>query len=455
MTNGAPARVLTLFDCIAIVVGIVIGASIFRLPSIVAGQVGDDGLILLVWFIGGVISFIGALCYAELATAFPSAGGEYHFLTRAFGPRVGFMFTWARMSVIQTGSMAFLAYVFGDYAGQLVSLGPYGSSVYAVAAVAGLTWLNIAGVHQTRAAQKLLTAITVLGLGFVIALGLVYLTQGSAPVSEVSAAGGGFSPAVLGSSLIFVLLTYGGWNEAAYVSAEMRGPPRVMVRALLFSIGIITVLYVAVNFIYLKVLGTAAVAASDAVAVDLLETLIGPAGGKVVAALVLVLVLASLNVTIITGARTNYALGRDVPMFAFLGTWSAKGGAPVRALLFQGAIALGLVLLGTLNRGGVETIVDYLAPVFWIFFFLTGVSLFVLRRKEPAAPRPFRVPFYPLTPMLFCLTGAYLLYSSLAYTGAGALAGVAVLAVGLPFMIVAERRSSDTGKVKASINTQS
>lgn len=439
MSTGAPARVLTLFDCVAIVVGIVIGASIFRLPSIVAGQVGDDGLILLVWLLGGAISFIGALCYAELATAFPSTGGEYHFLSRAFGPRVGFMFTWARMSVIQTGSIAFLAYVFGDYAGQLVPLGTYSASLYAVAAVAGFTWLNIVGVHQTRAVQKGLTLITVLGLVLVVVLGVAHIAQFGAPVPSVSSTSGEFSSAVLGSALIFVLLTYGGWNEAAYVSAEMRGPPRVMVRALLLGIGIITVIYVAVNFVYLKVLGTAAVAASDAVAVDLLETLVGPAGGKVVAALVLVLVSASLNVTIITGARTNYALGRDVPMFAFLGTWSAKGGAPVRALLFQGAIALGLVLLGTLKRSGVATIVDYLAPVFWVFFFLTGVSLFVLRWKEPTTPRPFRVPFYPLTPVLFCLTCAYLLYSSLAYTGYGALAGVAVLAAGLPFMLLARR----------------
>ena len=171
MSEGAPQKVLTLYDCVAIVVGIVIGASIFRLPSIVAGQVGDDGLILLVWVLGGAISLIGALCYAELATAFPSTGGEYHFLTRAFGPRVGFMFTWARMTVVQTGSIAFLAYVFGDYASQLMPLGSYSASIYALLAVIAFTWLNIAGVHQTRAAQKALTSITVLGLVLIIAVG--------------------------------------------------------------------------------------------------------------------------------------------------------------------------------------------------------------------------------------------------------------------------------------------
>ncbi len=447
--RGAPQRVLTLFDCVAIVVGIVIGASIFRLPSIVAGQVGDDGLILLVWLLGGVISFIGALCYAELTTAFPSTGGEYHFLTRAFGLRVGFMFTWARMTVIQTGSIAFLAYVFGDYAGQIVPLGIYESSIYAVLAVVTFTWLNIAGVHQTRAVQKVLTSITVLGLVLVVGVGLTHVAQ-FGPAPAAASANNGFSSAVLGSSLIFVLLTYGGWNEAAYVSAETRGGPRSMAGALFVGIGIITAVYVLVNFIYLKVLGTAAVAASDAIAVDLMEILVGPAGGKLAAALVLVLVLASLNVTIITGARTNYALGRDVAMFAFLGHWSAKSGAPVRALLFQGAISLGLVFLGALNRGGVATMVDYLAPVFWFFFLLIGTSLFVLRSKEPDALRPFRVPLYPLTPALFCLTSAYLLYSSLTYTGFGALVGVLVLAAGMPFLIIARRSFADDEKAAAA-----
>lgn len=437
MSDSSPQKVLSLFDCVAIVVGIVIGASIFRLPSIVASQVGDDGLILLVWLLGGVISLIGALCYAELATTFPSTGGEYHFLTRAFGPRLGFMFTWARMTVIQTGSIAFLAYVFGDYASQLLSFGAYSASIYAVLAVVGFTWLNVAGVHQTRTVQKVLASITVLGLFLVIAIGLVHIFQFAPPLQQASAAPVPFSSAVLGSSLIFVLLTYGGWNEAAYVSAEVRGGPRSMVRALLVGIGLITTIYVAVNFIYLKVLGTATVAASEAVAVDLMTALLGPAGGVFTAVLVLVLVLASLNVTIITGARTNYALGRDVATFSFLGKWSAKGGAPVPALLFQGAISLGLVLLSVLNRGGVQTIVDYLSPVFWFFFLLTGASLFVLRFREPEASRPFRVPLYPLIPAVFCLTSGYLLYSSLAYTGVGALAGVAVLATGIPFLIIA------------------
>ena len=218
--------------------------------------------------------------------------------------------------------------------------------------------------------------------------------------------------------MVFVLLTYGGWNEAAYVSAEVhRG--RDIVRALVWSLVAVTVLYVLVNWAYLRGLGLAGVAGSRAVAADLLERAVGPAGGRLVGALIAVCALTSANAAVFTGARTAYALGRDFRAFAFLGRWRAGPRTPGNAVLAQGAVALALVLFGASTRHGFETMVEYTAPVFWLFFMLTGVSLVVLRRKEPAMPRPFRVPLYPLTPLLFSATCAYLLYASLAYAGAG------------------------------------
>lgn len=433
-SEGAPKQVLSLFDGIAIIVGLVIGVGIFRLPSLVAGIAGDETTILLVWLLGGVISLIGALCYAELSTAYPSTGGEYHFLTRAFGPNVGFMFAWARLTVVQTGSMALLAYVFGDYLNTLVSLGDNGAMIYAVLAVIALTGLNVSGIHQTRAAQKILASLAILGLIIVILAGFI-LDAPAPPPSEPVATS--FSSAVLGSALILVLLTYGGWNEAAYVSAEVRDGRRNISRALLLSIGIITLIYLAVNVVYLKVLGVAGVAGSKAVAADVMRAVLGEGGALFITVLILIKALASLNVTIFTGARTNYALGRDFPLFSFLHHWSARGGAPVTALLFQGAVALGLIVLG--SQQGVQTAVDYLSPVFWLFFLLTGITLFILRRREPDADRPFRVPLYPLTPLLFCLTCAYMLYSSIMYAGTGALAGLGILALGVPFLFFARR----------------
>jgi amino acid transporter len=385
---------------------------------------------------------VGALCYAELVTAYPNTGGEYHFLTRAYGPNVGFMFAWARMTVVQTGSIALLAYIFGDYASQLLPLGTYGPTVYAIAAVIAITLLNIVGIQETRRVQNVLATATILGLVCVIGAGLIHMVGATQSEAAPAAAASPLSSAVIGSSLIFVLLTYGGWNEAAYVSAEVRGGPRNMVRALLLSIGLITLLYVAVNLVYVQVLGVDGVAKSEAVASDVMRAVLGPPGAVLIAGLIVIKTLASVNVTIFTGARTNYALGRDFPLFSFLAHWSASGGAPVRALVFQAAIALALILLGAANRQGIQTVVDYLSPVFWFFFLLVGISLFLFRRREPDHPRRFKVPLYPLTPAVFCLTCAYLLYSSLSYTGFGALAGVGVLALGVPVLVFARRRST-------------
>lgn len=436
---GAPRPTLTVRDAVAIIVGIVVGAGIFRTPAVVAANAPNETIVLLAWVLGGIVSCVGALCYAELATAYPHAGGDYHFLTRAYGKPVSFLFAWARLSVIQTGSIALLAFVFGDYASQLFALGPNSTALYAVLMVVGLTVLNIAGVRQGTGTQNVLTTVEVLGVLLVIAAGVSVVSIPGAPRAEAAPAGASSS---FGLMMVFVLLTYGGWNEAAYVSAELRDSRRAMVRSLVRSILLITVLYVVANWAYLRALGLEGTAGSSAVAADVLRRALGEQGAAVISVLVAIAALTSANASVFTGARTNYAWGRDVPRFAFLGRWSDRAGTPTGGLLVQGAVALLLVVLGTLTRNGFETIVEYTAPVFWFFFLLAGIALFVLRRRDPDAPRPFRVPLYPWTPLLFCLTSAYLLYSSLAYTGVGALVGVAVLGAGaLMLAAIRPRRS--------------
>jgi amino acid transporter len=414
------------------IVGIVVGSGIFRLPTFVAGNVDSSTLFLSLWVAGGVISFVGALVYSELASAFPSAGGDYHFLMRAYGRPVAFLFAWARMTVMQTGSIALVAFVFGDYATQLVALGPFGSSIYAAAAIVGLTALNMVGTWQGKWAQNLLTILIAVGL-----LGVVALSLGTPPSPPNE---GATTTVTVGAAMILVLLTYGGWNEAAYLSGEIRDVRRNMVRALLFGIGIVTLIYVAVNYAYVRTLGLDGVRKSEAVGADLMRATLGEGGAVLLSVLVSAAALSTLNATIFTGARTNYALGRDFPMFGYLGRWKLRGETPANALLVQGAIALGLVILGTgLARGGIQTMVDYTAPVFWFFFLMTGIALFVLRRQTPESPDPFRVPLYPVTPLLFCGTCVYMLYSSLTFTGPGAAIGVAIVLVGLPVFLFASR----------------
>jgi basic amino acid/polyamine antiporter, APA family len=434
--TSMPKRTLSVTDAVLIIIGVVIGAGIFKTPALVAAQAASMEGAMLFWLAGGVISLLGALCYAELATAYPDAGGEYHFLTRAFGSAPGFLFAWARMMVIQTGSIAMLAFLVGDYLSQVHSLGGYSSSQYAAMIIVLLTAINIAGIHQGKWMQRVLIGTLVFGLLFIIGTGLVAPASVGMTEAENSRQGVG-GAAALGQAMIFVLLTYGGWNEAAYLSAEVRQNRGNMLRVLLTSIGIITAIYLLVNAVLLKSLGLVAVASSEAVAADLMRLVVGENGVVFISVLIAVAAVSTMNATIITGARTNYALGRDFFIFRALGRWRERGGTPVNALLAQGAIALALVLLGTGTRSGFQTMVEYTAPVFWLFFLLTGISLLVLRWREPALARPFRVPLYPLIPLLFIAVCLGMFISSLAYTGRGALVGVIVLISGIPLLVLA------------------
>jgi amino acid transporter len=240
--------------------------------------------------------------------------------------------------------------------------------------------------------------------------------------------------------MIFVLFTYGGWNDAAYISAEVKDPKRNMSRALILSISIVTVLSVLVNLAYFRGLGFDAVVRSDAVAADLLKRVWGEFGEKLISIMIAIAALTSVNGSIIVGARSNYALGRDWPILGWLGHWDARHGSPRNATLAQGAIALALVLLGAIQKTGFKGLVEFTAPVFWAFFLLTGISLFVLRWRDSATERPFRVPGYPLLPLVFVAACAYLLYSSIDYHGRNAVVGVAVLAVGALVLLLARWR---------------
>ncbi|VEP16841.1 Amino acid permease [Hyella patelloides LEGE 07179] len=421
---------LTVLDAVALIVGMVIGAGIFETPALVAMNAGSSGVALLIWFLGGAISLVGTLCYAELATAYPHPGGSYYYFQRAFGNNIAFLFAWARLTVMQTGSIVLLAFVFGDYASEIYRLGDYSSSMYAAIAIILFSGLNFLGIKQGKWMQNCLALAQVLGLLLVIVVGLVFSPSSIQPEPLSSS-----NQTNLGLALVFVLLTYGGWNEAAHISAELRNVRRNMSRSLLWSIGAIALLYLLINFAYLHGLGFSGTIASKAVAADLMRTTIGSWGVVSISLLVAVATLCSLNATIFTGARTNYALGNDFRLFAWLGHWETRRKTPTNALLVQCAIALLLVLLGTLTRNGFETMVEYTTPVFWFFFLLTGISLFVLRMREPEVTRPFQVPFYPLTPILFCGICIYMLQSSLIYTGVGAIVGVVVLLAGVPLWL--------------------
>lgn len=436
---------LSVIDAGAIILGMVIGASIFEAPALIAANASTTGVFLWAWLLGGGMSLVGALCYAELATAYPHAGGTYHYFMRAFGKDVAFLFAWARLAVIQTGSIALFSFIFGNYAAQILPLGSYASAIYAVLGIVILTGLNLLGVGQGKWTQNLLTLAKVLGLLLVIFAGLAFAST-STPVAsaEAPANNGAF-----GLAMVFVLLSYGGWNEAAYISAEVRDARHNMVKTLLLSIALIAGLYMLVNFAYIHGLGITGVANSKAVAADLMRRVFGESGAKLISFIVAVTALSSINATIFTGARTNFALGQDFRSFSFLGRWSDRRHTPTNALLIQGAIALALVFLGTITHEGekgFETMTAYTSPVFWCFFLLSGIALFVLRQREPDTPRTFQVPGYPITPLIFCAICGYLLYSSITYASSqaysiGAIFGITVMVVGVPVLFLVRHRN--------------
>jgi amino acid transporter len=433
---------LTTLDGVVLIVGLVLGAGIFRAPQLVAAGSSTGEVFLALWVLGGFMSLVGALCYAELAATYPSTGGEYHFLSRAFGIRIGFLCAWSRLTVIQTGSIAFLAFLVGDYAVAISGTGSpsWTPAIVAAAVVVLLTALNLAGLRQGCRMQYALTSLEVLALVAVITAGFLPATLSAPDLGSPAVA----APPSLGVALalVFVLLTFGGWSEAAYLSAEFRDRRRGVVRTLAWGLGVITLLYLLVNAAYLHRLGLGGVASSSAVAADVMQESVGGWGAVAVSLGVIMAALSSANATMITGARSNYALGRDLSLFGFLGGWDEQQATPRAAFVLQGAIALGLVGFGSLARSGFEAMVAYTAPVFWLILLGSGVSLFVLRRREPARSRPFRVPFYPVTPLLFCAFAGYMLHASVAYAGRGALLGLAVMVAGIPIITWARVRAA-------------
>jgi amino acid transporter len=380
------------------------------------------------------------MCYAELASTFPHAGGDYHFLRRAYGRGVSFVFAWSRSLVIQTGGIAGLAFVFADYVIPVFALGAEAVPWLAALAVVSLTLINMRELRYGRGAQKLLTTVQVCGLLLVIlagsVVGILNSGAGAAPAPETSPS----TPAI-GMAMVFVLFTFGGWSEAAYISAEVHDDRKGIVHALLGGLGIITLLYLLANMAYLSALGHAGIAASPVVAADLMNAAMGKWGALALSVIVAASALCSANATIVTGSRGGYAFGRDYPMFGFLATWQEGASSPANSLLAQGCIALVLIAFGAVTRNGFEAMVAYTAPVFWLFLAMVSLAVIVLRHREPDAPRPFKVPLYPVTPIVFLLTSLFMLYSTLNYAGVGSLLGIAVMLAGVPVMIAARARS--------------
>jgi amino acid transporter len=494
---------LGLWDAVSIIVGIVVGAGIYQTAPFILKHVGSPSTALIAWAAAGVLSLIGALCYAELATTYPRTGGDIVYLSRAYGNWTGFLFGWVQLTVILTGSIGMMAFVFANYGIRLFGeafgwqLGVISTFAFAGGAILVLTVTNILGVVFGKTVQNILTAAKVLGLGAIIVAGFYAPTpdawnQPGLSVPELQKMTfPGFAPS-LGVAMVLILYTYGGWNDAAFVAAEVRNGKKNITRALILGILIITVLYLLVNAAYINGLGYRSAQGSQQIAADVLNHAFGKGGVTVMCLLVMTSALGAINGLIFTGARVYSTIGKDYPLLSWMSGWDRKHGAPVPALVTQGVLALALVFLfgtsqgrGLINnaleatqisseekagkeektyllkpmdwedswmakadipdgqkaaglaKGGFDTLLTCTAPVFWVFFLMTGISVFVLRERDRDVPRPFKVPLYPELPLVFCLSCGYMLYSSVDYAlargwkGGVFLLGVAPLLIGL------------------------
>jgi basic amino acid/polyamine antiporter, APA family len=439
--GAAPKPLLSVTDGVLLMCGMVIGAGIFRTPADIAGATTSSTMFLLAWVLGGAISLCGALVYAELAARHPAAGGEYTFLSRAWGSGAAFVFAWARMTVIQTGAIALVAFVFGDYASQILRLGDNSAAIYAAAAVLALTALNYVGTLESKRLQIFMQYLVFAALAFIALAGLLTgLPEKAAPAQAGAAA-------PFGLAMIFVLLTYGGWNEAAYLGGEVRDARRNMLRVLIGGIVVVTAFYLLVNIGYLAALGLQGMRESKAVAADVLRVAVGDQGALAVSLIVCVACLTTMNAAIFTGARTTYAFGHDFRMFRLLGIWRESGSTPANAILVQGAITLALVAASSVTPDGFQAMVAYTSPVFWTFFLLTALTLFVFRRREGGEPA-FRVPLYPVVPLAFVAACIYMIYSAINYArfavefGAPVVAGIVIMLAGIPLYFLARKNRS-------------
>ena len=426
------ARRLTLFDATMIVVAGIIGSGIFINPYVTARAVETPFLIVLVWVVGGAIALAGAFVFAELGTVLPQVGGQYAYFREAFHPLVAFLHGWSLLWIIQSAATAAVAVAFAQYLARLLDLHTGSVPLVAGAVMLGLAGFHALGVKPGALVVNVITLAKTLALVALIAgaflLARDHLGSGLTltPLAPPGRHGLSLLSAFL-AGLVPAMFAYGGWQNLNFVAEEVRDPVRTLPRAIRLGVLGVIAIYVAANVAYVHVLSAPGLAATETPAAEAATRLFGEAGGRTVALLVVVSTFGFLNLALMTAPRVYYAMAQDGLFFRALGRLSPRFRAPAAAILLQGGVATAFALTRAYDR-----LLGYVVFADWIFFALAGIALLVLRRKLPDAPRPYPTPGYPWVPLLFTLAGAGIVVN-LFFTGlSDALAGTAVLALGVP-----------------------
>ena len=460
----ALARRLGLFDATMIVMGGIIGSGIFMNPSVVARRVSTPFLILGVWALGGLIALAAAFIWAELAALRPEVGGQYAYLRDAYHPLVAFLYGWGLLLVIQTGGMAAVAVIFARYFLELTNL-RVADWLVAALALGCLTAINCAGVRAGGTLQSLLMVLKIVAIVALIGCGLYLIVPHTGPSASegISSGAGGFAFSVsppsfsflttLGGAMVPVLFAYGGWQTATFVSGEIREPRKNLPRALIIGVTGVVVLYLAVNFVCVRVLGVSGLANTTTPASDVMRLALGPTGARLIAAGIAISTLGFLSQGMLTAPRVYFAMAEDGLFFKSVGRLHPKTHVPILAIVIQGLLAIVIAL-----SGRYEQILDYVVSVDFIFFGATALCIFVFRRRAVAQPlgmasattaspqalpngratapndvrRITSVPGHPLTTALFVAVCWLVVINTVYHHPRNTLIGLALLLAGIP-----------------------
>ncbi len=423
--KGELARTLGLVDALAIVVGIVIGGGIFLVPNLVARNLDTPTSIISVWIFAGVASFFGALACAELGAALPSTGGQYVFLREIYGPMTGFLCGWSMFLVARTAQVAWLAVILSLYVSYFVPLTALTSKLLGIGAILLFAAINYRGVSLGALVQKAFTSAKLVGLAIILGSAMFY--RGNPAVAAPVAAAVPFSLSHFGVALIACLLAYDGWVQVTYVAGEIKNPNRNILLALAGGVGGCIIIYVLANLAYLHVLSIPEIAASDHVGATAAERVLGSGGGRLVAAVILLSIIGTLNGCFLTSPRVYFAQARDGLFFAKFTEIHPRFRTPSFAIVAQAGWALVLLLSGTY-----ETLIDYAMFALWIFYGLMVLGVILLRRSRPDLPRPYKMWGYPVTPVIFVAVAGYFIGNTAINRPGPSLAALGLIASGVP-----------------------
>lgn len=424
-------RELTFRDGFALVVGTVIGSGVFLVPANIARQIPSTPLALLIWAAGGLLTLFGALSLAELGSMFPGAGGLYVYLRAAYGKPAGFLYGWGMLTLIHSGSIATLAVAFGLYASQLVPMNLLTPKLLSIASIALLTILNMFGLRAGKLTQNIVTACKLGGIGLMIVL--LFASQRKPLLNAPIRPGPPLALAV-GAALVAVLWAYEGWHTLSFASAEFRNVARDFPRSLCWGAVALIVIYLCANLSYFHVLSTGELQATDQPAALAVQSAYGGPASALITALIVTSILGSINGMVLTGSRLYFAMAQDG---IFLASFGKLNGArvPMIALAVQGAWAVCLTLAGTFQE-----LFTYVIFTAWIFYGLAVLGVIVLRYREPALPRSYKVPGYPVAPILFVLAALFIIAITIVNGPLHALYGIGLILAGLPLSWILSRR---------------